>query len=221
MKRSRLGLTVLLGTLLAAGGLGFAGMSSGAPADAQAPAWNGLPDVAASQYETDDEGSYVDPYGEYGYDEYGYDEYGAYDESGYDESAYDESSFDDVTTFGIRGAATWNVTPLTQLEAEVERSVEPTATNGASSKIRTEASLKVRHELFRSVVLRADATYRREKFKELGRTDDDYRFRVGAEYLINRFFSIGVRYRYWERDSNFSSREFRRNTITLRLDARL
>ena len=134
---------------------------------------------------------------------------------------FDEPSFDDLTTVGVRGAATWEVTPLTRLEAEVERSVRPTAVDGASSRIRTLASIEGRHELLRNVILRADATYYREKFQELGRTDHNYRVRIGAEYLINRFFSIGARYSYRERDSNFNTRDYRRNRIMLTLEVRL
>jgi hypothetical protein len=136
-------------------------------------------------------------------------------------TAFDDSSFDDLTILGARAAVRWDVTTLTRLGAEMERSVVPTSVDSASSKVRTLVTVEGRHELFRNVVLRADATYFREDFEELGRDDDNYRVSVGARYLINRFFSIGARYSYRERDSNGSTRDFRRNIGMLTLEAQL
>ena len=51
--------------------------------------------------------------------------------------------------------------------------------------------------------------------------DHNYRFGVGAEYQINRFFSIDIRYIYGGRDSTTDDNDFRKSVSILTLEARL
>ena len=132
--------------------------------------------------------------------------------------AFDEISFDDETILGVRSKVTWEPTRLTRLRTKLERTLIPTDRDGASSKLRTLVSLEGRHELFRNVILRVEATYFREDFKDLGRHDDNYRVRAGADYRINRFFTLAARYTYRQRDSSTSRRKFRRNIAMLTID---
>ena len=71
------------------------------------------------------------------------------------------------------------------------------------------------------MILRAMAAYYREEFKQLGRIDDNFRIRVGAEYHINRVVSVATRYTYRVRDSNAPGRDFRSNIIKLTFEIRL
>jgi hypothetical protein len=132
--------------------------------------------------------------------------------------AFDEPTFDDLTTLAVRGETTWAITRLTRLEVELRRLVSPTTRRGASSKVQSLASLSVRHELLRNLYLRAEASFFREKFKQLGRIDDNYRVRAGAEYVVNRFFSVVAEYTYRARNSNFPGRSFRKNLVSLTFD---
>jgi hypothetical protein len=134
---------------------------------------------------------------------------------------FDESSFDNVTTVGARGSLTWEITRLTELRAEIIRRVAPTNLAGASSKIQTLSQVRVRHELLPNLFLRVDGAYFRENFKELSREDDNFRVRAGAEYLINRFLSVGVGYDFRYRDSDDSRRDFKRNVVRLAIELRL
>ena len=141
---------------------------------------------------------------------------------------FDDPSFDNYTTVGARGAVTWDVTPLTRVNAEVVRRAAPTTlagplTNpaGASSKIQTMALVRVRHELVPDLFLTVDGAYFRENFKGLVREDDNYRVRASVDYLINRFVSIGVGYKFRLRDSNVPKEDFTRNIVTLAIELRL
>jgi hypothetical protein len=134
---------------------------------------------------------------------------------------FDESSFDNVTTVGARGSLTWEITRLTELRAEIIRRVAPTNIAGASSKIQTLGQVRVRHELLPDLFLTVEGAYFREKFEELSREDDNYRIRAGAEYLINRFLSVGVGYNFRYRDSDDSARDFKRNVVRLAIELRL
>jgi hypothetical protein len=136
-------------------------------------------------------------------------------------AAFDESSFEDVTILGIRGDLRWEATRLLSLRLELERSLLPTGVAEASSKVRTMVSLVGRHELFRSLILHGDVAYFREDFRQLGRIDDNYRIRAGAEYRINHFFSIAASYSYRQRDSNADNRDFHANIAMLTIEIRL
>jgi hypothetical protein len=133
-------------------------------------------------------------------------------------TAFEEPSFEDLTTPAVNGAVTWDVTRLSRLQLELRRRVAPTTRRGASSKVQSLASLELRHALLRNVDLRVEGAYFREKFKGLGRIDDNYRVRAGAEYAVNRFFSIAALYDFRVRDSNAPGRSFDRNLVTLSFD---
>jgi uncharacterized protein (PEP-CTERM system associated) len=122
---------------------------------------------------------------------------------------------------GARGSLTWEITRLTELKAEIIRRVAPTNIAGASSKIQTLSQVRVRHELLPDLFLTVEGAYFRENFEELSRDDDNYRFRAGAEYLINRFLSVGIGYHFRNRDSDDSARDFKRNVVRLAIELRL
>jgi hypothetical protein len=134
---------------------------------------------------------------------------------------FDDSSFDAFTTVGARGEVSWDLTPLTLVEAEVVRRVSPTNLAGASSKIQSLGLVRVRHELVPDLFLTVDGAYFREDFEGLGREDDNYRIRASAQYLINRFVSIGVGYGFRVRDSNEPAEDCTRNVFTFAIELRL
>ena len=133
---------------------------------------------------------------------------------------FDEPSFDAFTTVGVRGTVSWHVTPLTRVDARVVRRVSPTITAGASSKIQTSGRIGISHALRTDILFSIEGTYFREEFKQLGRDDDNYRIRVGAEYLFNKFVSVGLGYRFRIRDSNVPVEDFTRNVFTLAIELR-
>ena len=133
---------------------------------------------------------------------------------------FDEPSFDAFTTVGVRGTVSWHVTPLTRVDARVVRRITPTNTAGASSKIQTSGRIGISHALRTDILFSIEGTYFREEFKQLGRDDDNYRIRVGAEYLFNKFVSVGLGYRFRIRDSSRSKEDFTRNVFTLAIQLR-
>ena len=134
---------------------------------------------------------------------------------------FDESSFDDETIPAVKSEVTWDVTPLTRLDLEVAHRLATTTRQGASSKTQTLVSLGASHELRRNVILNAQATYLREDFNDISRDDDNFRFRAGARYLINRFLSIDLGYRFRLRETNAPNRDFRQNVVTLSIEGGL
>ena len=136
-------------------------------------------------------------------------------------ASFDESTFSDRTTVAAHGTVTWDVTRLTRLQADVGNRFVPTDVAGTSIKLRTLASAGVRHELLKSLFLRGDLEYYREKFYELGRIDHNYEVHAGFEYYVNRFFSILGGYGYRVRDSNVPGRDFDKNVVMLTFNAHL
>ena len=106
------------------------------------------------------------------------------------------------------------------MDARVIRRVAPTNIPGASSKIQTSGRFGIRHALREDILFSIDGTFFREDFKKLAREDDNYRIRVGAEYLFNKFVSVGLGYRFRIRNSNVPAEDFTRNVFTLAIELR-
>lgn len=99
----------------------------------------------------------------------------------------------------------WNVTPLTSLRARAQRAVEDTSSTSVAGNTRNDFSLGVDHELYRYVILSADASYGRFTPNGPGIGGDEYSIGVSGRYLVNRHWSFSGNVRHARRnsDSNF------------------
>jgi hypothetical protein len=84
----------------------------------------------------------------------------------------------------------WNVTPLTSLLLNARRTVDPATTIQSAGIVRSEASIEVHHELYRSLLLTAQL--RAIRFRSINDPNDgeEYHARMGARYKLNRSISI-------------------------------
>ncbi len=130
---------------------------------------------------------------------------------------FEDPDFDDDIDFIVDGDVTWYVTGLTTVTGRLARRDIATNTPGSSSKTQSTVAAEVQHELLRNVLVVAEARYVQDDFREVDRTDDRAIFGLGAEYLINRYVSIGADYRFVQRWSDSEDRDFTRNLVTLGL----
>lgn len=144
---------------------------------------------------------------------------------GYSVQEYDDDQLDDFSGPTAGGQLTWNVTPLTAiiggLRADVEETTVTDGAERASSKLATEATVNVVHELRRNILLRGGVGYQNDDFEGINREDDTFDGTVGASYLLNRNLSIDLDYDFTNRDSDDDDSEFTRNVIMLGLRAQL
>lgn len=140
---------------------------------------------------------------------------------GYLSRDYDGATLRSVDTVVGGIGLTWNVTPLTTIKGSFERGVSETTLATASGSLTTGYKLSADHELLRNLILSASAGLSFDEFEGSNREDDYLKIGVGAKYLINRNFSLGLRYEYSERDSNAAGSSFEVNRILIRLISEL
>ena len=143
---------------------------------------------------------------------------------GYREQWYDDDNLNTID--GISGGAniTWNVTPLTTLQAGIVRRVEETTAIDSSGFFATRYSLSADHELLRNLLLNASVALTENDYNGIDREDRIYDVGVSARYLVNRNFygSIGYRYTQRERDSiPGDEADYTQNVFTVRVELQI
>lgn len=123
---------------------------------------------------------------------------------GYVKREFEDSRFKSVEdpTFGLALVA--NVTPLTSVNAVVNRTISDTTVNGASSSTNTYYGLSADHEMQRNWVVGAGANFLHSDFEGTTRQDDVTTVGARAKYYFNRYFSVGPEINYVTRDAQHS-----------------
>ncbi|HXH25510.1 MAG TPA: outer membrane beta-barrel protein, partial [Vicinamibacterales bacterium] len=120
---------------------------------------------------------------------------------GYRQQAYDDRRLDkiDGITFGAR--LTSNITPLTTVQLFVDRDIEETSIVAAEGFWSTSVRATVDHELLRNLILSGALGYGWNDYQGADRDDDTIRATIGANYLMNRYLTVGVAYDFEWRES--------------------
>lgn len=136
--------------------------------------------------------------------------------------SYSNSAFDDLTAANLGASLTWNPTQLTSVNLSLSRTVEETTLSETSSGyVASGGSVRVDHELTRSISLHASAGYFFNDYDSINREEDVFDAGVGASYALNRNFSVEADYSYKHRDVNISGQDYSRNKAMLRLVGKL
>lgn len=124
---------------------------------------------------------------------------------GYLQQSYADPSLRNVGGLSYSADLLWNVTPLTTLRFQASRSVQDTSLQGIAGNTVSEFRVLVDHELYRYIILSADAGYGSFTPNGIGIGGDQYDIGGGARYLIDRHFSVtgGIRYSARTSDSTF------------------
>jgi len=126
----------------------------------------------------------------------------------------------DVNEPGFGGSLIWNITGLTSLTFNANRSVQETAYQDASKNLKTDFSVQMDHTLRYNLFLNANAGISLSNFDQLSgndREDKDYYLGSGIEYMPFNGTSIKLDYRYMQRDSNIADGDFNDNKLILSL----
>ncbi|MDD3182632.1 MAG: outer membrane beta-barrel protein [Alphaproteobacteria bacterium] len=128
-----------------------------------------------------------------------------------------------LSTPRVGGRLEWNVTGLTSVVFEADRTIEEASSMDAySSYYQTGGSATITHELLRNVLLEGNTTYSHSDFNGTAdREDDSVSAGLGGRYLINRNLYTDLLYNWERRYSTEDTSEYTRNMVTLRLGVRL
>ncbi len=136
---------------------------------------------------------------------------------GYLNQDYEDRRFKDPAGLAFRASFNWTPSRLTLIVPTIERSVQETTLLGASSMVRTSASLLVRHEYARNILLTGFGGVYHDDFKGLNRDSLLYELRGRVTYAFNENVFISGELAHRKKDSELTNRSFDQNFIGLRL----
>ncbi len=143
--------------------------------------------------------------------------------AGWMEQYYDNfTGKERVGTPKFGGRLDWNVTGMTSVAFEVDRTLEETTLDGFNSFTSTGGSATLTHELLRNVLLEGNFAFTRSDFNGSdSRQDDVITTGLGGRYLINRNLYTDVLYSWERRYSTDENSRYLKNVGTVRLGVRL
>ena len=140
--------------------------------------------------------------------------------AGWREQDYDDAALRTISKPTLGLAIDWNITQLTTLGANVQRSVLETETR-ASGVLATTVGLDAAHELRRNLILRAAAGLSHERPKvvvgERRETSDLLSVDAGVTWLLDRTTRLGFGYRLERKDATTPSERFEANILSVSL----
>lgn len=122
-------------------------------------------------------------------------------QAGYFKSRYRDPRLRDPSGFNIDADILWNVTPLTSIRAHASRSVQDSSSTIFAGNTRLDVSVGVNHELYRYVLLQADAGYGHYYPNGFGFSGTEYTVGGGVRCLLNRALTINASVRQRQRNT--------------------
>lgn len=139
---------------------------------------------------------------------------------GYQKQRYDDPTLPDISGLSYGANVDWYVTPLTTVTFNADSTINETVT-AASGYLSQSVGARIDHELLRNLLLNAKVGYQNDDYTGLNRTDDIVSAGLGAQYLLNRNFSVDVGYDYTNRNSSVFGNDYSRNVVGITLTGKL
>ncbi len=140
---------------------------------------------------------------------------------GYQKQNYDDEQFSSNGGLAYGAKVNWFVTPLTTVrfsaDSTIDESIDPLASGYKAQQV----GLGVDHELLRNLVLSGDIAYENDDFGDISRKDDVTSATLGATYLLNNFFAVGLNYGIVDRNSNVSGADYTQNRVGITIRGQL
>ncbi len=128
---------------------------------------------------------------------------------------YDDPRLQDVSGPSYRADLLWNVTPLTSLRLTGARTVEDASSTVFAGNTRSQVRLAVDHELYRYIIVSADADASRFSANGPGPRGNEFSIGGGARYLLDRRWLVSGRLEYRQRTSDTASLRFNATTVSI------
>ena len=142
---------------------------------------------------------------------------------GYMAQDYDKffvGNVNDGVKFG--GRLEWNVTGMTSLALEANRTIEETTDANFSSYKVTGGSATLTHELLRNVLIEGDFSFSRDDYVGNGkRQDDTVSAGTGSRWFINRYLYSDLLYNWSHRMSDQGGVGYAKHIVSVRVGAQM
>jgi hypothetical protein len=138
---------------------------------------------------------------------------------GYSRQDFAAQSIGTIEGPSYRVLLTWSPTRSIDVHVRAEQIVTQASDTDATG-IRADAvQVGVDYEFRRNVVVSVSGTYEKDKFFGQLRRDNVYSSLAEVKYLLNRYGSVSLRYRYLNRDSNIPSSAYDKHQVGLNVTA--
>ena len=136
---------------------------------------------------------------------------------GYLKRQYEDPRLQEFSGLTVDADIFWNVTRLTTVHGSATRSVQDSSSPLIAGNVRTEVDLGVDHELYRNVLLSADAGYARFRANGPSPGGDEFTAGCGIRYLVNRRITLGANIRHSRRYSDVAPLRYEATRATVRV----
>ena len=112
-----------------------------------------------------------------------------------------------------RAMLTWSPSRRLDIYFDAEQLVTTASDTTLTAVLANAAQIGLDYEFRRNVILSIAATYERDGFKGLPRSDKNYILDARLKYLLNNISSLAILYRYQRRDSSQAEFDFDRHQV--------
>lgn len=132
---------------------------------------------------------------------------------GYLEQRFASAAVGTVQGPSYRAMLTWSPSRRLDIYVDAEQLVTTAADTTLTAVLANAAQVGLDYELRRNVVLSVAATYEKDGFRGLPRSDKNYILDARLKYLMNNISSLALLYRYQRRDSSQAEFDFEKHQI--------
>ncbi len=140
---------------------------------------------------------------------------------GYMGRNYADGALNDTYGPTLRAVFHWSPNKVTLVSPSIQRSIQETTLNGASSIVRSTASVAVRYEAARNIILGGSLTFNRDAFEGVNRADNTYAIEGNATYAFSPEIYTRFEMGYKKKQSTNSDIEFDQTVVGVSLGLRM
>lgn len=134
---------------------------------------------------------------------------------GYLDWTSDSGFLDDVAGFYFGGDLAWFATPLLTVSFTADRKIDGSTYNGGSSVLTSDYGVRADYELRRNIIVSGIFAYKEQEYEGNDRTDNKYTYGASLRYLINRYLTSTLNYRYTDFTTNgIDVDDYNRSVVT-------
>ena len=126
----------------------------------------------------------------------------------------DGRGYDDKNTWIASTFVAFKASPVATLSSSVTRALRDEGADTNDYFTDTGVGLTLVYVFREKTTFSVGGSYARHDYNEPSnkeREDDNYKAKLGVDYLIQDWISVGAGYQYWEKDSNYSAEGFEDN----------
>jgi len=121
---------------------------------------------------------------------------------GYIRQEYDDRRFDDVKEMDIGGNLKWQISPYSNINAFLNRTLEETTREGSAGYIMTTAGINIQHRFSKNGTLTGHLILGEEDYQDNSTSDDIIDWGIAYRHFLTKNIYLDASYRLTGRDSS-------------------